>query len=200
MVDEFGRARPSRPISQVFGDPAIQVQELAVGELGVGVGTTEEEQCLDDLPSWTALPRADLRTRRYSSPGAFLPQGNLDLSDQDRQRRSQLVRGIAAESSLPLVGDVQPRQEVVEGSSQVVQLVAGPGQFQAPAGVGRVQLAGRLDHPRHRGQAPGGRAGDRARPPSSQIPALKVTRSHPRVASVDSLGSSGAQTVKTSDG
>ena len=49
MMDEFGRAGCRGSISQVLGDPAIQVQELTVGELGVGVGTTEEEQGLDDL-------------------------------------------------------------------------------------------------------------------------------------------------------
>jgi hypothetical protein len=75
-----------------------------------------------------------------------LPQSNLDLSDQDRQRRPQLVRGVAAEPSLPLVGDLQPGQELVESTPKLVQLVAGPGLVQAPAGFGGVEAPRRRDH------------------------------------------------------
>ena len=115
----------------------------------------------------TATPRRSVRAGR-PGPGrtsriaaiflgrALLPQGDLDLSDQDRQRRPQLVRGVAAEPSLPLVGDVQPRQEVVERPAQLVQLVAGPGLVQAPAGVDGVEPARRRDHPRQRRERPPG--------------------------------------------
>ena len=101
-------------------------------------------------PSWTARASAEPRIATILLARALLPQRDLDLADQDRQRRPQLVRGIAAEPPLPLVGDVQPGQQVVERTAQVVELVAGAGLVQAPAGVGGVEPPRRVDHPRQR--------------------------------------------------
>ena len=106
-------------------DPGRQVERDGVGQARLGVGPAEEQQRLDDLDK---VPR--LASDQPQDPAVFLglplaAEGDLDLADAGGQGRAELVRGDAGESPLPLVGDAEPRQEIVECTAQLVELVVG---------------------------------------------------------------------------
>ena len=140
----------------MLGDPAIQVHRLAFRERGVRLGAAEEHQRLDDPAELDGTPQRGREDPSILLARSLLPQRDLDLSDEDRQRSPQLMRGVAAEPPLPLIGDVQPGQEFVERTPQLVELVASPGLVQAPAGVAGVEAPRRRDHPRQRCERPPG--------------------------------------------
>ena len=135
-----------------FGPPALELRQ--------------QEQRFHDLPQADPLLLDPLQDAPVFLRSAVAAERDLDLPEQGRQRRAELVRGIAGEPLLPvecLVQAeerlVQPVEQVVEGAPQLVELVAGPGCRQAMAQVGR----------RHRGRGPGHpghrRQGAEAEPP-----------------------------------
>ena len=127
---------------------------------------------------------------------AVVSQCDLELADEHGQRGPQLVGGIAAEPPLALVGDVQTGQQVVERAAQEIELVAGPGLGQAPAGVGGVEPACRLDQ-RDSGARARRESPRQSTAAASQIPALRAASSQASVASVASIGPIGAQTISS---
>src|ERR1700678_2985804 len=101
-------------IRQVLGDPRIQLPGLTFREQGTGLGSAEEHERLDDPPELDRTPERRCEDTAIFLARSLLAQGDLDLSDQDRQRRPQLVRRVAAEPPLAPISDVKPGKEFVE--------------------------------------------------------------------------------------
>ena len=123
---------------------------------------------------------------------------HLELPQQRRQRRAQLVRGIARESLLPLEFLVQPVEQPVERPRQKIQLVARSRNRQPLIAVGHRHRARRLRHPRHRQQSA------LAKPPPhhrrQQPETNRKRQQHQRhIPSAASIGASDATVASTSD-
>ena len=64
-----------------------------------------------------------------------VPQGELELGPQQRQRRTQLVPRVGHEVTLALERVLEPGQHLVQRLGEPVQLVAGAAKLQAPGEV-----------------------------------------------------------------
>ena len=159
-----------RPARQVLGGPAVEFHRLDAGQPGLGLGAAEEQQGLDDPRELHGPAQGRGQRPTILLARALVPQRDLELTDEHGQRRPQLVRGVAAESALPLEGDVQPGQQVVERAAEVVELVAGPGLGQDQPGSAASSPRADSTMPRQGPQAPAARARGTARPPPARSP------------------------------
>ena len=90
------------PVAQVRADERGELHRMEVGPTGLALGPRQEEQRLDDLPEPDGL-LVDVDEGPPILLGrAVAPQRDLDLAEQGRQRRPELVRGVAGEPLLPL--------------------------------------------------------------------------------------------------
>ena len=125
---------------------------------------------------------------------------DFELAQQRRQRRAQLVRGIARESLLPLEFLVQPVEQPVERTCQKVQLVAGPRDRQPLVAI-------RGGH-RHRRPSPSAspatehacKAAIPRAAASSQNPTDRPARIKATFRRLISMGSDGAPVARINDG
>ena len=90
---------------------------------------------------------------------ALLADGELELSAEDRERPPELVAGVGDEDPLPLERGLDPVEHLVEGRSELVDLVIGPRQRQPLAAA----LQGDLPRP------PPHRLDRRQRPAREQV-------------------------------
>ncbi len=140
----------------MLGDPSIEVEQLDVGECGVGIGTAKEQQSFDDLPELESARQGRLQDAAIFVWRAILSQRDLELPGEDCKWCAQLVGRVVAESALAMIGDLQSCEQVIKRTAQFVQFIAGSGFLQVPAGVEGIEPARGSDHPRKRGQhAPG---------------------------------------------
>src|SRR5262249_40663275 len=119
-----------------------------------------------------------------------------------RQRRAQLVRGVAGEAPLPLERLLQAVEQAVEGPPQVLQLVVGARRWEAAAEVGGAHRAGGVGHPPHpRPRPPAPAPPPPPPPPPGPPPSHPAADSpasvSPRARSVACSGPSDAPTVST---
>lgn len=132
------------------GQPHGQVDPFADrgGRLAVGPG--EEQEGVDDPPQVAGLGLDGFQHAAVLLGRPVPPEGDLDLADDHRQRRAELVRGVAGEPLLPLVRLPQPIQQAVERMTEVGQFVGGRRHGQAGVRVGRPHRPGRPGHPPQR--------------------------------------------------
>jgi hypothetical protein len=83
-------------------------------------------------------------------------QHGVQVGLDDRQRVSQLVRGVVDELALSGECVVEPVQHAVDGVGEPAQLVVGLAKPDPPGQVGGGDLLGGRDDPAHRAQRPPG--------------------------------------------
>ena len=93
-----------------------------VADDGPPVGAAEQEQCFGEVDR----PRVDglKPIEELVGVAARIAARHLEQGPRDRERRAQFVRSVGGEPLL--AGDVrlQPREEVVDGIGEILQLVA----------------------------------------------------------------------------
>ena len=111
----------------------------------MGLGPGQKEERLDDPGELTSPTQRGFENASILFERPFLPEGDFDLADQHGERGAQLMRGVTAETPLALVGEVQPRQQIIEGTPQKIELVTSSDLLQTPSGIGRIEISSRLD-------------------------------------------------------
>ena len=103
------------------------------------LGAAQEKKRLDDLAKLDGPLMGQMNDATILLAGTLVSLSNFKVPDHHRDRCAQLMRRLAAEPPLTVVRFVEPGQEVVKSSPQVVQLIASPNFGQSPAGVGCVE-------------------------------------------------------------
>ena len=107
-MDDLDRPGRRWPLARCSATQRPRSSGSPAGKLGLALGAAEEQQRLDDLAELDRSAQGGCQGTAVFLARTLVPQGHLELADEDRQRRPQLVRGVAAEPPLPLEGDVQP--------------------------------------------------------------------------------------------
>ena len=98
---DFKDGEQQRDFLYVKDAVALMIDVFERGQFGLGICTRQEQKHLDDLPKLQGLFLHFQKRALIFTRGAIAPQGYLDLAEKRSQWRSQLMRSIARESSLP---------------------------------------------------------------------------------------------------
>lgn len=144
-----GVGRPTR--LEVIGQPAREVQAFRLRHQRFPLHSGQEQQGFHEP---LQPPRFAMGDREYLPVflGRSLPaQSDLKLTQEAGERGAELVRGLSRERRLPLVGQLHPPEQVVEGRGQFPEFVRRRRHGQPDAEV-RGRDGGR--RPRHRPHRP----------------------------------------------
>ena len=137
--------------------------------MSVGLRRGEREHVVDEPvhPVELAQRRLDLAP---ALAGILLVLEQLELAAQDRQRRSQLVRGVRDEVALTAERQLEPVEHAIEGVGEHADLVPAPTESAAPAEVAGLDARGDRRHPPQRPRY------HRRRQPATAIEISSATR------------------------
>ncbi len=196
-------SRVDRPPAKVVGHPTREVHRLGLGI--AACRARQQEQRLHDLPQACALVSDPFQHSPIVFHSAVPTERHLNLAEQRGQGGAELMRGVARESLLPVVGliDAEERlvlsvQEVVESPAKLLELVASAWCGQSMTQVGRGHRAGSPGHPiqRRQGATQSRRPANAA---AAQTPAESTTRVRPSRPRVASTGAGARPTTRTSE-